>query len=74
MEIEWGVLIVWLNYCVYVSRLVSVEAGHQRWGRRRHSGVQSEWVRERLGAAFGSDDVMRTISGLNTPEKTAQMC
>lgn len=56
MEIEWGVLIVWLNYCVYIPRLALVEAGHQRWGRRRHSGVQSEWVREGLGAAFGSDE------------------
>lgn len=38
-----------------------------QWGAERV-------VRERLGAAFGSDDVISIISGLNTPEKMAQMC
>lgn len=61
-------------YCVSFPRLVLVEAGHRRGCRRLHGGVQSQWVRERLGAAFGSDDVISIISGLNTPEKMAQMC
>lgn len=38
----------------------------------------SQWgadrVREGLGAAFGSEDVMSIISGVNKLEKMAQMC
>ena len=62
--------VCWLGGCYSTAGLV--EAGHQCCCRRRHSGAQR--LREGLGAAFGSEDVMSIISGLNTLEKMAQMC
>lgn len=49
-------------------------SGSPTWLQKASQWGAERVVRGRLGAAFGSDDVISIISGLNPPEKMAQMC